>query len=109
MIKFNITDTSSNAASILLDLQVGGTSKFKVSKAGVVTTLALASEESRILEPSASGTSYTGFTAPALSGNVIYTLPAADGDANQALTTNGSAALSWASGGTDHIAVEVFN
>jgi hypothetical protein len=36
-LKVNITDTASAAASLLLDLQVGGASKFKVSKAGDVT------------------------------------------------------------------------
>lgn len=33
----NITDTSSNAASKLIDLQVGGVSKFAVTKAGAVS------------------------------------------------------------------------
>ena len=33
----NITDTASNAASLLMDLQVGGVSKFKVTKAGDAT------------------------------------------------------------------------
>jgi hypothetical protein len=36
-IKANITDTASAAASLLCDLQVGGSSKFKVTKAGAVT------------------------------------------------------------------------
>lgn len=36
-LKINITDTASNAASLLLDLQVGGTSKFKVAKNGALT------------------------------------------------------------------------
>jgi microcystin-dependent protein len=36
-LKANITDTASNAASLLLDLQVGGVSKFSVSKTGAVT------------------------------------------------------------------------
>lgn len=35
--KLNVTSTSSNAGSLLLDLQVGGTSQFSVGKAGVVT------------------------------------------------------------------------
>jgi hypothetical protein len=35
-IKANITDTASNAASLLMDLQVGGSSKFSVTKGGVV-------------------------------------------------------------------------
>ena len=36
LIKANVTDTASNAASLLMDLQVGGTSQFSVSKGGVV-------------------------------------------------------------------------
>lgn len=31
-IKLNVTDTSSNAASLLMDLQVGGTSRFRIGK-----------------------------------------------------------------------------
>lgn len=36
-VKANVTDTSSAAASLLMDLQVGGTSKFKVDKTGAAT------------------------------------------------------------------------
>lgn len=36
-IKLNVTDTASDPSSLLIDLQVGGVSKFKVSKTGVVT------------------------------------------------------------------------
>jgi hypothetical protein len=36
-IGLNVTDTASAAGSLLLDLQVGGSSKFRVTKAGVVT------------------------------------------------------------------------
>lgn len=35
--KLNVTDTSSNAASLLADLQVGGVTKWKVDKTGAVT------------------------------------------------------------------------
>ena len=35
-IKLNITDTASNAASLLMDLQVGGVTRFNVTKAGGV-------------------------------------------------------------------------
>jgi hypothetical protein len=35
----NVTDTASAAASLLMDLQVGGTSQFRVSKGGAVTAL----------------------------------------------------------------------
>jgi len=37
-IKMNVTDTASAAASLLMDLQVGGASKFKVQKNGDTTT-----------------------------------------------------------------------
>lgn len=40
-IKTNITDTASNAASLLLDLQVGGASQFKVGKGGKLTAQTL--------------------------------------------------------------------
>lgn len=33
-LKFNVTDTASSASSLLMDLQVGGSSKFKFDKAG---------------------------------------------------------------------------
>lgn len=36
-IKMNVTDTASDAASKLMDLQVGGTSKFTVDKSGNIT------------------------------------------------------------------------
>lgn len=36
-IKSNVTDTASNAASLLMDLRVGGSSKFKVDKLGGVS------------------------------------------------------------------------
>jgi len=39
-LKFNATDTASAAASLLLDLQVGGASKFKVQKDGTITAAA---------------------------------------------------------------------
>jgi hypothetical protein len=37
-LRFNVTDTASNAASLLLDLQVGGTSRFSVKKDGTIRT-----------------------------------------------------------------------
>lgn len=36
-VKMNVTDTNSDAASLLMDLQVAATSKFKVSKDGTTT------------------------------------------------------------------------
>lgn len=45
-------------------------------------------------------THYTGFKAPALSANKIYTLPTGDGTSGQLLSTNGSGTLSWATAAT---------
>ena len=52
--------------------------------------------EGRFLELLANGTNYTGFKSPdLLAGNVIYTLPSADGTSGQVLTTDGAGTLSW--------------
>jgi hypothetical protein len=40
-IKMNVTDTASSASSLLMDLQVGGASKFKVNKDGRITAQTL--------------------------------------------------------------------
>lgn len=49
-------------------------------------------------ELNATGENYIGFKAPdAISADVVWTLPSADGTSNQALTTNGSKTLSWTS------------
>lgn len=49
----------------------------------------------RFLEPSGSGSNYSEFKAQAQSGNVTYTLPAADGSAGALLRTDGAGALTW--------------
>jgi hypothetical protein len=42
------------------------------------------------------GSNYVAFRGPtALAANTLWTLPSADGSANQVLTTNGSGTLSW--------------
>ena len=56
--------------------------------------------ELRFKEPSSMGANYTGFKAPALAANIIYTLPIADGTSGYMLSTDGAGSLSWAVGGT---------
>lgn len=52
--------------------------------------------EARWFEAPANGSNYVSFKAPAaLAGNVVWTLPDADGSVGQALITNGSGTLSW--------------
>ena len=48
----------------------------------------------------ADGSHYVGLQAPStVSSNLVWTLPAADGSANQLLKTDGSGALGWATDG----------
>ncbi len=60
--------------------------------------------ELRFLELAAGGTNYVGFKAPdAIDTSTIWTLPDADSTGTQALVSNGSGALSWASlGGSSY-------
>lgn len=52
----------------------------------------------RLYEDTDNGTSYLSVKAPAsLAGNLTFVLPSADGTANQALSTNGSGVLTFAS------------
>jgi len=60
--KLNVTDTASASASLLMDLQVGGTSQFKVNKAGVGTLIGVLTS---------GGIVTTGSSAVAAGGNVF--------------------------------------
>lgn len=93
------TLTLSGNATIGQDTTSSGTPTFAgVTSTGTVTVGGGATaSELRLLEPSGSGSHYTGFKAQAQAGNVTYTLPAADGSAGQLLSTDGSGGLSWAS------------
>nr|QBK86795.1 MAG: uncharacterized protein LCMAC103_01270 [Marseillevirus LCMAC103] len=74
-----------------------------IDDAGNVTGVAaLTAEEIRLEEPG--GGFHTGFVAPALGANLIYTLPAADGAPGARLSTNGALGLSWAAPATPALA-----
>ena len=51
------------------------------------------------LRLSGSSSGYVGFAPAASAGSTTYTLPSADGSANQVLQTNGSGVLSWGTSG----------
>jgi hypothetical protein len=67
-IKLNLTDTASNAASLLLDLQTGSTSRFSVRKDGLATAVALSTTATTANESSIASTGYslTGSSAVSL-------------------------------------------
>jgi hypothetical protein len=57
-LKFNATSTASAAASLLMDLQTGGTSQFKVDKSGNVTTTGQINVGGLVLQGDASNLIY---------------------------------------------------
>jgi hypothetical protein len=59
----------------------------------------------KLFEGTDNGTNFVALKAPdALAADVTYTLPTADGTNGQVLATNGSGALSWATGGGGSVA-----
>lgn len=80
-----------------LDLQSKGADPIRLNNSGgnVQVGGGATASELRIMEPSGSGSNYTAFKAQAQGGDVTYTLPSADGSADQVLKTDGSGNLSW--------------
>lgn len=71
-LKLNVTDTTSAAASLLLDLQVGGSTKFNVTKAGsVVTALAGSTSAPAFRLPDIGGALGIGSSA-ALTASLLF-------------------------------------
>jgi len=87
-IKTNITDTASAAASLLMDLQVGGVSKFKVDKAGALTVTSCAgcgtsppfTDTVSLVEGSTDGTKEIRFEVDGLTTATIRVLTPQDAD-----------------------------
>lgn len=73
-IKANVTDTASASASLLLDLQVGGVSKFSVRKDGIITAGGGGGSgvTTAVTPLTYSGTNINGFNC--LTNNATYTL-----------------------------------
>lgn len=82
-----------------ISLGNSGTEAMRITGGNIVVGGSASASELRFLEPSGSGTNYTAFKAQAQAGNVVYTLPAADGSSGQFLSTNASGTLSWATAG----------
>ena len=105
---------STGDSSGVIELQSNGSTKLTVNSSGVTVTGGIASPltvagnstagaEIRLPEDTDNGTNYVALkAADNIASNVTFTLPSADGTANQVLTTNGSGTLSFATpaGGT---------
>ncbi len=74
-IKMNATDTASASGSLLMDLQVGGVSQFRVSKAGAVTSVGAVSASG----VTASGNVQTGTNGAFLFGGRTIIASSSDG------------------------------
>jgi len=85
-IKMNVTDTASAAASLLLDLQVGGVNKFAVSKLGHISKASIAAAADRVF------IALTGHTG-GLQYNTPAGLPCLDVSASTASPSSVGAAL----------------
>ncbi|WP_413290822.1 tail fiber domain-containing protein [Bdellovibrio sp. HCB337] len=84
--------TTSPQTGNRLDVQGGAIA------AGSISAAAGNGGQIRMYEIGSPGANYVGFKAPdAITTDRIWTLPAADGTANQVLQTNGSGVLSWVS------------
>ncbi len=99
----NLNASSLNGATFDSPGSIGSTT----ASTGTFTTLTVnAANDLRLADSDSSN--YVGFKAPAtVSANKVWTLPSADGTANQVLKTDGAGALGWAtvSGGFPMIAI----
>lgn len=86
----NLTGTAS--------ININGTVGATTPTTGSFTTTTVTGANDLRLNNTAN-TFYVGFKAPALSANRIWTLPTADGTANQVLKTDGAGVLGWATAG----------
>jgi hypothetical protein len=106
-LKFNVTDTASNAASLLLDLQVGGASLLNFSKGGVFNANTASTSGIRLNDNGANG--LIGFYHSGVRRSYIYSY--AGGQFEFATTNNqyisivgtGPGGLRYSSSGEVHL------
>lgn len=97
-VKLNVTDTASASASLLMDLQVGGTSKFKVNKDGGVTAPGgISFGTTGVLQSS------NGLVLDAGPGQLPVYLSASSGD----LRLKSSYSFGWSSGNAFNTTLDV--
>lgn len=86
------TNTPAEKLDVAGTIQASGTVK--------VAGTSSAGGDIKLYEDTDNGTNYVGFQAPAsVTADLLWTLPAADGTADQVLKTDGAGALGWATAG----------
>jgi len=86
--------TDSTGSANAHQFYVGGFTQAKSAWRAQITSTLFQTKGSHQFMGSTSG--YVGLQAAAVAGSTTYTLPSADATTGQALTTNGSGTLSWA-------------
>ena len=103
-------DGGSVVSALTLDMSAAGAASFN---AGVTANGGIETKNGatgagfvKFFEDSDNGTNAITLQGPASTGDVTFTLPSADGSNGQALTTNGSGTLAFASVSADLTSVE---
>ena len=103
---FNASGTDTgfySSGTDAVDVSTAGTRRLGVGSAGDVTVFGgnvTLNAQGDLRFADSDSSNWVAFQAPAtVASNVTWTLPSADGTADQALTTNGSGVLSWADAG----------
>ena len=86
--KLNITDTASNASSLLMGLQIGAANRFSVTKAGQITF----GTSTATITPDAAGGGRMAFGQTIGNGDVYFNF------SNSAVTLTSNYAFGWSSG-----------
>ena len=103
---FNASGTDTgfySSGTDAVDVSTAGTRRLGVGSAGDVTVFGgnvTLNAQGDLRFADSDSSNWVAFQAPAtVASNVTWTLPSADGTADQALVTNGSGTLSWADAG----------
>jgi len=86
-----------DAGGVIFSVQNYGTILNIIEYYGLIAyrSTATAPGSIAIYEPAASGTNFVQIKSPALSSNVILTLPETDGNSGDVLTSNGTGVMTW--------------
>lgn len=93
------TTTATPLYPIFTSVTTGNATTVNVASTKLKFTPQTGLIESNILRLNGTSSGYVGLQGAAAAGSTTYTLPSADGTTGQALVTNGSGTLSWATAG----------
>jgi hypothetical protein len=93
------TTTATPLYPIFTSVTTGNATTVNVASTKLKFTPSTGTMESIVLKLNGTSSGYVGLQGAAAAGSTTYTLPSADGTTGQALVTDGSGTLSWASAG----------